>query len=267
MNETPPPIQVSTPTKLARLSWQSWAVALGFFLLTRGLAIRIAAENISLLLIVVGFLLGLVMLALVPKFGAPGILKNALLGVVLNGLMLGIAIPNFINARNAASQRNEASLAISVSTNHWQDYQLAGLQFSSPVPLKTFRAPNDAVNTNLETYMGQLLPTGLTVLLHRRHLTAGDNYTLESFTTDVTNLMMQKFPTGFAAHVSDRTIDGIPAKQVSARWQNQGHALNDEVLILRKAPYIWEIQIMTPGQVHNAEAATEKFFKSIKVHL
>lgn len=72
---------------------------------TRSLSFRVTAETIALLMICVGFLLGIVMLAGIPKFGKEGILKHALLGVALNGLMLAIAIPNFINARNAAIQK------------------------------------------------------------------------------------------------------------------------------------------------------------------
>jgi hypothetical protein len=41
----------------------------------------------------------------------------------------------------------------------------------------------------LETYMGQLWPSAFTVMLHRRILTAEDNYTLDSFTSEVVDLM------------------------------------------------------------------------------
>ena len=267
----------TTPNLLAKLSWQLWAVAIGIIILTRGLSIKVPAETCALLLICIGFLLGIVMLATTSRYGAKNILKPALAGIALNGLMLSIAIPNFINARNEAIRKNEALIKAPIAVQNWQEQTIAGLQFLSPVRLALLNGTTNHADTNLVTYIGQLMPSGfITVVLHRKTLTADDEYSLESFTSEVVDLMRQKWPENFQSSIRDCVIDGNPAKQISAQFQSsakgvsaqleqKSHTINDSVLIIKKQPYIWEMQVLVPKESPNGDAATEKVFDSVKL--
>jgi hypothetical protein len=113
--------------------------------------------------------------------------------------------------------------------------------------------------------MGQLLSPGLTVVLHRRTLSVDDKYTLEDFTSEVLELMKQKFTDGFQSSIRDGVIDGIPSKQLKAQFQKKGITMRDSVLIIEKPPFIWEMQIIAPGEFPDGDATAEKIFNSIKL--
>jgi hypothetical protein len=202
------------------------------------------------------------MLATIPKYGAKDILKPALIGVALNGILLSIAIPNFIRARNEAIRKNETLIKAPLN---WQEYKVAGLQFLSPVGLTNMNASAEESPQKSETYMGQLWPSAFTVLLHRRTLTAEDNYTLESFTDEVVGLMQRKLPQGFQCSSHEGMTDGIPSKQLSVQYQRLGKTLKNRVLIILKQPYIWEIQVLAPEDVPDLDAKSEKILNSIKL--
>ena len=53
---------------------------------------------------IIGFVLGLIALFATRKHGRKGILTPALVGTILNGLLIWIFITNFISARNKALQ-------------------------------------------------------------------------------------------------------------------------------------------------------------------
>ncbi len=250
------------PFILAKLTWQLWAVAIGIITLTRGLSIKVPAETFALLLICVGFSLGIVMLATIPKYGAKDILKPALAGIALNGILLSIAIPNFIHARNEAIQKNEAQIKAPLN---WQEYKVAGLQFLSPVGLTNLNVSAEDSPKKSETYMGQLWPSAFTVVVHRRTLTAEDNYTLESFTSEVVDLMRQKLSQGFQCSSREGVTDGIPSKHLSVQYQRLGKTVNDTVLIILKESSIWEIQIWAPEGIPDIAAKTDKILNSIKL--
>jgi hypothetical protein len=265
MNDTTPSKSVIVPQILAKLTWQLWAIAVVIIALTRGLSIKVPAETIALLLICLGFFLGIVMLAMIPKYGAKGILKPALAGIALNGFLLSIAIPNFIHARNEAIRKNETLIQAPIPSSNWQEYKIAGLQFLSPIELSAINATSSEPKKNVETYIGQLLPPGLTVILHRRALSADNEYTLEGFTSEVVDLMKQKFPIGFQSGIRDGAVDGVPTKQISAQFQKQNVTLNDSILIIEKQPFIWEIQVLTPNETPNGVETAARIFNSIKL--
>src|ERR1035437_386464 len=262
MNDTTPLKSGRIPPILAKMTWQLWAVAIGIIIFTRGLSIKVPAESFALLLICVGFLLGIVILATIPKFGAKDILKPAVIGIALNGILLSIAIPNFIHARNEAIRKNEALIKAPLN---WQEYKIAGLQFLSPVGLTNLNTSAEESPKKSETYMGQLWPSALTVMLHRRTLTAEDNYTLESFTSEVVDLMQQKLSQGFQCKSRERETDGIPSKQLSVQYQRLGKTVKDTVLIILKEPNIWEIQVLAPEGVPDIDAKSEKILNSIRL--
>jgi hypothetical protein len=262
MNDTPQSNASTTPRLLAKLSWQLWAVAIGIIIFTRGLSIKVPAETCALLLICGGFLLGIVMLIAIPKYGAKDILKPTLAGIALNALMLSIAIPNFIHARSESIRKNEALIKAPLN---WQQYEVAGLQFLSPVGLTNVNGSAKEAPSKTKTYMGQLWPSALTLMLHRRTLSADDGYTLENFSSEVVDLMQQKLPEGFQSNIRDGVIDGIPSKQLSVQYQRLGKTVKDSVLIFEKQPFIWEVQVWAPESFPNLDETAGEILNSVKI--
>jgi hypothetical protein len=95
------PQTTSFAYEAARASWTGPIVI--FFLLTFGhqVTTRAVLDLIALGLIVVGISCAVVALCGIRKHGTKGILGPALVGIVLNGLLLFIFITNFIAARAA----------------------------------------------------------------------------------------------------------------------------------------------------------------------
>ena len=254
------------PPILAKMTWQLWAVAIGIITFTRGLSIKVPAETFALLLICVGFLLGIVMLATIPKFGAKDILKPALLGVALNSILLGIAIPNFINARNAAIQKALTGLKdYKIADGSWKEYKIAGLQFISPVGLDKRNVSTAVPSEKVEAYMGQLLPYAFTVTLNRREMSTNNDYTLESYAAEAADLLREKFPQGFKSDSRDGLVDGIPAKELLVEFQSRGAAIKDTAVIFFKKPFAWEVQVIAPKDFPALDTETGKILDSIKL--
>ena len=84
----------------AKGSWAS-SVIVFFLLVFSSLGARIIFEGIALLLILAGLSAGIVALLGIRKHGAKGILAPALVGLVINGLLLFIFINNFLAARHS----------------------------------------------------------------------------------------------------------------------------------------------------------------------
>lgn len=254
------------PPILAKMTWQLWAVAIGIITFTRGLSIKVPAETFALLLICVGFLLGIVMLNTIPKYGAKDIWKPALLGVALNGIMLSVAIPNFINARNGAIAKTVAAMKeYRIADGLWKEYKIAGLQLISPVGLDK-RAVSTAVpSEKVEAYMGQLLPYAFTVTLNRREFSTNSEYTLESYAAEAADLLREKFPQGFKYDSRDGLVDGIPAKELSMEFQSRGAAIKDTAIIFFKKPFAWEVQVIAPKEFPALDTQTGKILNSIKL--
>ncbi len=254
------------PPILAKLSWQSWVAATVIIAFTRGLSINVPAETFALLLVCVGFLLGIVMLATIPKYGAKDILKSALLGVALNGIMLSIAIPNFINARNAAIQKGFLGLKdYKIADGLWKEYKVAGLQFVSPVGLDKRNVSTAVPSEKVEAYVGQLLPYAFTVSLNRREMSTDNDYTLESYAAEVVDMMQERYPQGFKYGSRDVLVDGIPAKELSVDFQSKAAALKDTVIIFFKKPFAWEVQVIAPKDFPALDTETAKIMNSIKL--
>ena len=73
-------------------------------------------ELVGLLLITVGFLMGLIALFGIPKHGVKGILAPACVGLLINGLLLFIFFTNFFAARaRARSAGNTPPAAVTTS--------------------------------------------------------------------------------------------------------------------------------------------------------
>jgi hypothetical protein len=84
---------------------------------------RVIIELVSVSLMVVGVVLGTIALIGVPKHGARGILAPALIGIVINGLLLFIFGSNFMGAKARAHAKVQESAT-----------SLAGFRAATPKP-------------------------------------------------------------------------------------------------------------------------------------
>lgn len=83
----------------AKASWIAPLVVLALFVFAHQIAARVLLELIALGLIVTGICFGVAALFGIRKHGKKGILTPALVGLILNGLLLFIFITNFLAAR------------------------------------------------------------------------------------------------------------------------------------------------------------------------
>ena|SRR2546425_10550217 len=104
--ETPPPVasneKPSSATfahQAARASWLGPIVIFLLFAFGHQVAAQVVLELIALVLIVAGICLGIAALFGIRKHGKKGILAPALVGLILNGLLLFIFITNFLAVR------------------------------------------------------------------------------------------------------------------------------------------------------------------------
>ncbi len=76
-------------------------------------------DLIGLLLIVVGLLFSIIALFGISKHGTKGILTPAIVGIIINGLLLFIFVTNFVAARARAQQHTgiESSAVVAVWSN------------------------------------------------------------------------------------------------------------------------------------------------------
>lgn len=106
------------PHQAAKLGWASPIIV--FVLLAFGgqVASRAVIELIALLFVMVGIVSGVIALFGIPKYGSKGILAPALVGIILNGLLLFIFVTNFAAARAKArgNARLEAPPVIASNT-------------------------------------------------------------------------------------------------------------------------------------------------------
>jgi len=86
----------------AKGSWAS-SVIVFFLLVFSSTGAKVILELIALLLILAGLSLGIIALFGIRKHGAKGILAPALVGIIINGLLLFIFANNFLAARAAHS--------------------------------------------------------------------------------------------------------------------------------------------------------------------
>ncbi len=120
--KTPPPI-IATPQppqtrtfahQAAKASW-STVVTICILLVFSGAArqpkVTLFVETLSFLLMVAGLALGIFALFGIRTHGRKGILAPAIVGIVLNALLLFIFVTNFLAAR-AKAQRDAAAAVV-----------------------------------------------------------------------------------------------------------------------------------------------------------
>jgi hypothetical protein len=107
-------------TAFAHLSWACPIVAFLLVVFGRQLGVRVIIGPVGLLLIVAGLIFGVVALFGVSKHGTKGILAPAIVGIILNGLLLLIFVANFMTAKARTIQQHtsiEASPVVAVWSN------------------------------------------------------------------------------------------------------------------------------------------------------
>ncbi len=123
--DTPPPIppSIAAPPKTtafaheaAKASWASAVILFVLLMLGGRTGSRVILDLVALQLIAAGFVLGIVALFGIRKHGAKGILAPALVGIIINGLLLFIFATNFFAAR-AKAKRNAGAAAVAAFTD------------------------------------------------------------------------------------------------------------------------------------------------------
>jgi hypothetical protein len=95
---TPPPTKAFAH-QAARASWLGPVIIFLLFAFAHQVAGQVILELIALVLIVAGICLGIAALFGIRKHGKKGILAPALVGLILNSLLLFIFITNFLAVR------------------------------------------------------------------------------------------------------------------------------------------------------------------------
>ena len=95
----------SFPHQAAKLSWVCPIIVFVLGAFATHSPARLIIELVALLLMIVGFVSGIVALFGVPRHGRNGILAPAVVGIVINALLLFIFVDNFMAARAAAQRQ------------------------------------------------------------------------------------------------------------------------------------------------------------------
>ncbi len=119
MDMPTPPKTTSFSHQAAKLSWVCPIIVFVLLMFTRQIGARVIIEMVALLLIVVGLVFGIFALFGISKHGTKGILAPAIVGIIVNGLLLFIFVTNFMAARARAQQHTsiEASPVVTVCSN------------------------------------------------------------------------------------------------------------------------------------------------------
>ena len=111
MDTPTPPQTTSFSHQAAKLSWVCPILVVLLLACGGRVGARVILELAALLLIVVGFVFGLIALFGVRAHGSRSILAPALVGILINGLLLFIFVTNFVAARaRARQQRSDVSV-------------------------------------------------------------------------------------------------------------------------------------------------------------
>ncbi len=112
LDQTATHTETTTPSKTTSFSHQaaklSWVCPIMISLLLmfgRQAGARVIIELVALLLIVAGLVFGVVGLFGMRTHGKSGILASAIVGILINGLLLLIFVTNFLAARARAQQQ------------------------------------------------------------------------------------------------------------------------------------------------------------------
>jgi len=127
MDTATPPRTASFSHYAAKLSWVCPIITIIIFVLLILDRQIIARKTIALVassalcLLVIGLILGVIALFGISKHGTKGILAPAIVGVIINGLLISFVVTNFITSRARAMQQHggiDASPVRAVWSNH-----------------------------------------------------------------------------------------------------------------------------------------------------
>lgn len=104
MKQNPPTQPTAFAHQAAKLSWVCPIIVFVLVAFGGHIGARVIIELIALLLIVVGLIFGIVALFGISRHGSQGILAPAIVGIIMNGLLLFIFVTNFMAARAKAQQ-------------------------------------------------------------------------------------------------------------------------------------------------------------------
>src|SRR6266540_1637911 len=115
MNDSSPPPVTTAPQQVkafphqaAKASWASAALVFILVAFGRRTGATVVIELIALALMLVGLALGVISLFGIRRHGTKHILAPALVGILINGLLLSIFVTNFLAARARAQHRTSA---------------------------------------------------------------------------------------------------------------------------------------------------------------
>ena len=114
-----PPQTTSFAHQAAKLSWVCPIIVFLLLMFGRQVSSPVILDLIALLIIVVGLIFGVIALLGISKHGTKGILAPAIVGIIINGLLLFIFVTNFLAARARAQQHSsiQASPVVAVWSN------------------------------------------------------------------------------------------------------------------------------------------------------
>ena len=105
MDAPTPPKMTSFPQQAAKLSWVCPIILFLLLMVGRQMVAPLVMDLVALLFIIVGLVFGIVALLGISKHGKKGILAPAIVGIIINGLLLAIFVTNFMAARARATQQ------------------------------------------------------------------------------------------------------------------------------------------------------------------
>ena len=286
--------------QLARVSWVAGIIAVGLVAATARSSARVTGELIAFAFICVGILAGIVSLVTIAKFGASGLLWPALAGIAINGLLLAIAIPNFLQAREhtieqqkrtemrSESPREQGNRPVAERSNpddkqttNWRPYQVADFEIMAPFELTKADA---AASLKRVKRLMQLTPEQISaaeenakrmqaydgnrgdfaVSLNGRTLLPGENISAESMVSQITGALRKQFPDGFQANSRDVTVAGQQATRLTIQCRIQARSAKVENFIILGKSNLWQIQIFGPADLAQYDEIVEKILGSAR---
>jgi hypothetical protein len=109
MKTQPRPIKISFAHLAAKLSWGCPASIFLLSIVSRQAGVPpIILDLVALVLMLAGFSFGIIALFGISRHGRKGVLAPAIVGFVLNGLLLSIFVTNFMAARARAMHHHSS---------------------------------------------------------------------------------------------------------------------------------------------------------------
>lgn len=108
MDTQPQPKAKSFSHQAARLSWVCPVILFVLLMFSRQIGAPVIIDLIGLVLILAGLISGIIALFGIPKQGSKGILASAIIGIIINGLLLLVFVTNFMAARARVMQQHSS---------------------------------------------------------------------------------------------------------------------------------------------------------------